>query len=514
MIDEKIFFREVTQRICGSLEIEKALFRCFDYMRRFMPVDRGTLGIFDEHLGALRVIARADEDGGNLSNIIVPLSKAARAEERRVSSQMEVMIFNDPAQSRVGKEWVEFFDSGDSAFLVMKLILDKGHVGTLSMEAIGGKTFLPEHARLVSMVRKPIAIAMANALQHQKVQELSRQLSKENTALYRQLMTLPEDEIVGMNSGLKQVFDMVGNVSSVDSPVLLLGETGVGKDVVANAVHMMSRRKEAPFIKINCGAIPENLMDSELFGHERGAFTGAHARRRGCFERAHHGTLFLDEIGELPPEAQVRMLRVLQHKEIERVGGKELIRVDVRILAATNRNLKKMVRDGLFREDLWFRLNVFPIKIPPLRERKEDIPGLIHQFIRAKSKDLKIYPVPDISKGAVEKLMTYAWPGNVRELENVIERSLILNRDGMLTFDDPLSSPLKEGVSPEQKNKEPLLTLDELACRHIKKALDRTNGRVEGPKGAARILGINPSTLRNRMVKLGIPFGLKTKTAK
>ena len=220
---------------------------------------------------------------------------------------------------------------------------------------------------------------------------------------------------------------------------MLLGETGVGKEVVANAIHYTSSRRGGPFIKVNCGAIPDNLLDSELFGHERGAFTGAIAQKRGRFERADKGSIFLDEIGELPLQAQVRLLRVLQHKEIERVGGTKTIPVDVRIIAATHRNMEEMVRSGAFREDLWFRLDVFPITIPPLRRRKEDIPALVHHFIERKSKDLKIYPAPSVSAEEVERLKAYHWPGNIRELENLIERELIHKRgkgkSGRLTFE-------------------------------------------------------------------------------
>jgi len=216
----------------------------------------------------------------------------------------------------------------------------------------------------------------------------------------------------------------------------LLGETGTGKEVFANAIHYSSPRKNGPFIKVNCGAIPETLLDSELFGHEKGAFTGAVSQKRGRFERANKGTIFLDEIGELPAPAQVRLLRVLQTKEIERVGGATSIPVDVRIISATNRNLQEMIASGRFREDLWFRLNVFPIMIPPLRQRREDIPALVHHLIERKSKELKLTGRPVLAPGAIDRLMAHEWPGNVRELENMIERSLIQHRGaGALSFE-------------------------------------------------------------------------------
>ncbi len=219
----------------------------------------------------------------------------------------------------------------------------------------------------------------------------------------------------------------VRQVATINSPVLLLGETGVGKDVIANAIHYSSTRSGNPIITVNCGAIPESLIDSELFGHEKGAFTGAISQRRGRFERADSGTIFLDEIGELPLQVQVKLLRVLQNREFERVGGTETIRPDIRIIAATNRNLEQMVNEKKFREDLWFRLNVFPIYVPPLRARKEDIPELAHHFVEIKSVELKLPAFPKISSKAMGLLTSYDWPGNVRELQNVVERELILN---------------------------------------------------------------------------------------
>jgi transcriptional regulator with GAF, ATPase, and Fis domain len=300
---------------------------------------------------------------------------------------------------------------------------------------------------------------------------------------------------------------MVQQVASLGSPVLLLGQTGVGKDVVANAIHYSSPRKDGPFVKVNCGAIPETLLDSELFGHEKGAFTGAISQRRGRFERANGGTIFLDEIGELPPQAQVRMLRVLQYKEIERVGGTNPISVDIRLIAATNRNLEEMVKAKQFREDLWFRLNVFPIRIPPLCERKEDIPALVHHFIKRKSQEMRLPVPPPLAHGVIDRLMAYHWPGNVRELENVIERALILSKGQALSLDDLAVEKPKDGSQTYIEAQEAPLKLDEVTSQHIRRVLEMTKGKVHGKGGAAELLGINPSTLRNRMNQLGIRYG-------
>jgi transcriptional regulator with PAS, ATPase and Fis domain len=296
-------------------------------------------------------------------------------------------------------------------------------------------------------------------------------------------------------------------VAGQDSPVLLTGETGSGKEIIANFIHQQSSRKNGPLIKVNCGAIPDTLLDSELFGHEKGAFTGAENRKIGRFERADGGTIFLDEIAELSLPAQVRMLRVLQYKIIERVGGTEAIPVDVRIIAATHRDLEELAASGQFREDLWFRLNVFPVRIPPLRSRKEDIPDLVNYFIEKKSLELKRQGKPPLSPDAMERLNAYEWPGNVRELENVVERELILSRGGMLTFHSITPGPSK-GSSPDTAiSAEGFLKMDEVYVRHIEKVLAYTNGKVSGPGGAAELLKINPATLRNRMNKLGIAYG-------
>jgi transcriptional regulator with PAS, ATPase and Fis domain len=341
---------------------------------------------------------------------------------------------------------------------------------------------------------------------------LNELLTDDNRFLHGELRSLCcADEIVGANFGLRDVMHKARQVASLDSPVLLLGETGTGKDVVANSIHYSSSRSEGPFISVNCGAIPDTLIDSELFGHEKGAFTGALSQKRGRFERADKGTIFLDEIGELPLQAQVRLLKVLQSREIERVGGVKTIPLDIRIIAATNRDLEDMVKNQLFREDLWFRLNVFPISIPPLRARKVDIPALIQHFINLKTRELKLPTIPTLSPNAIDPLMEYHWPGNVRELENVIERALILNPKGPLTFAHlNLRQPNKSLELSGQIEEDG--KLDQVISRHIRRVLSRTKGKVNGPDGAAAVLGINPSTLRNRMKKLGIDYGRKSES--
>jgi transcriptional regulator with GAF, ATPase, and Fis domain len=297
-------------------------------------------------------------------------------------------------------------------------------------------------------------------------------------------------------------------VAPLSSPVLLIGETGTGKEVIANAIHEFSHRSEGPLIKVNCGAIPETLVDSELFGHEKGAFTGAIVQKRGRFERADSGTIFLDEISELPLPLQVRFLRVLQEKEIERVGGKKTVKVDVRIVSATSIYLEELVKKGRFHEGLYFRLNVFPIVVPPLRERKIDIPILIHHFIQKNAHEMSLPTIPTLASGEIDRLMQYDWPGNVRELKNTVERAIILSRDKDLTFDRIICSDAQSSECRPADNEE-TERLDEVEARHIEMVLNKVGGRVSGKGGAADLLGINPNTLRHRMRKLGIRFGRK-----
>ncbi|MGH9427490.1 MAG: sigma-54 interaction domain-containing protein, partial [Terriglobia bacterium] len=321
------------------------------------------------------------------------------------------------------------------------------------------------------------------------------------------------DEIIGADGGLRTVIERIGLVAHSDLPVLILGETGSGKEVIARAIHNHSPRSNGPFIRVNCGAISPGLIDSELFGHEKGSFTGATSDRRGWFERANEGTLLLDEIGELPQTAQVRLLRVLQDGSFERVGGERPVKVDVRIVSATHRNLATMVQEGGFREDLWYRIAVFPIVLPPLRERKEDIPILAEHFTRraASRFGLKLQiPSPE----NISILTSYHWPGNVREFSSVIDRAVILGQGERLEVGKALGVAADAAVrikpnilqelSEDTKSGSTILPLDVVTKRHIETALAATHGQIEGPNGTASLLKINPHTLRARMRKLGI----------
>jgi formate hydrogenlyase transcriptional activator len=340
-------------------------------------------------------------------------------------------------------------------------------------------------------------------------------LEAQNTYLIEEIKeTHNFEEIVGQSRPLAEVIEKVKLVASTDSSVLILGETGTGKELVARAVHSNSDRRNRPLVKVNCAALPVGLIESELFGHEKGAFTGAIDRRIGRFELAHGGTIFLDEIGDMPPDLQAKLLRVLQEQEFERLGGSNLIKVDVRVIAATNRDLFRSASEGTFRQDLYYRLNVFPIQLPPLRERREDIPPLVHYFVRRFS--LKIgRKITRIQRETMERLMNYSWPGNVRELENVIERAVILSpgielevAPGVLPEIAAVASAqtVVPRPAPEEKSSgaPSPQSIDQVERNHILEVLMQTNWRIEGSDGAAALLNLNPSTLRSRMKKLGV----------
>ena len=422
--------------------------------------------------------------------------------------------------------------------LVLGLLLDAEPLGLLLIGVDPPDTLSEEAGRQMFALCAPIAMALRN---HQRLRELLAQREAAEADRRSLLARLGRreltDTLIGADAGLREVMRGVELVAPATAPVLILGETGSGKEVIARAIHGRSTRAQGPFLRVNCGAIPPDLVDSELFGHEKGSFTGAGARRLGWFERADRGTLFLDEIGELAPAIQVRLLRILQDGSFERVGGQQTLRVDVRLIAATHRDLRAMVRDGHFRADLWYRINVFPLHLPALRERPEDIPALAHHFAEKAAVRLGLalqLPTP----ADLDLLRAYPWPGNVRELAAVIERAAILGDGQGLEVARSLGAgPLLHGAqlpahavngdahatnANANANAAPpagtasgngtatpspagvIEPLDNAIRHHIERALAQCLGRLEGPFGAARLLAVNPDTLRSRMRKLGI----------
>ena len=497
------FFREFTLRICGSLDLGEALRECLTYVKGAMPADELILTIYNGSLGVLEVVATADEKGSDArrsDKVVMPPHLRRELEDVEHYPRVRVCsnVWEDPIMERVASQ----FKWPNSSLIVGRLIIRQGFIGSLIVRAAGEGRYDERHGRLWSLVNEPAAIALANSRRYVELLKLRDMLADENSYLRDELQKDWKEEIVGSSFGLREVMEQVWKVGPLPSPVLLVGETGTGKELIAHAVHNLSPRHNGPLVAVNCGAIPETLLDSELFGHEKGAFTGAVTQRKGRFERADKGTIFLDEVGELPAQAQVRLLRVLQEKEIERVGGSQAIKVDIRVISATHRDLEELVAEGVFRADLYYRLSVFPIRIPPLRERRADIPALISHFMERKVHEMGMRITPTVAPGAIDRLLRYDWPGNVREVANVVERALIQSNGKVLTFDD-ITGPLRQVVeTPSGPFK-----LEEMEAQHIRQVMKIANGKIEGKNGAAEILGINPATLRHRMRKLGIPFG-------
>ena len=390
-------------------------------------------------------------------------------------------------------------------------------IGLLILAGRDSDGFSSEHGELAAALAEPFAVALENDLRLRELTQLREAAEADNRSLLSRLGRQDiSDAVVGAETGLKGVMERVELVAPSGAPVLILGETGSGKEVVARAVHARSSRASGPFLRVNCGAIPPELIDSELFGHELGSFTGAVSSRKGWFERADGGTLFLDEVAELPLAAQVRLLRILQDGILERVGAEKQQHADVRVVAATNRDLRAMVSEGAFREDLWYRIAVFVIGLPPLRERIEDIPPLAAHFALRAAKRLGTPPlVPTPADN--DLLVSYAWPGNARELSAVIERAAILGNGRRLEVAKALgragtaapaagAKTATNNDAAKQDRADEIVSLDAAMSRHIAGALSKTHGRIEGPGGAARLLAINPHTLRARMRKLGIDW--------
>jgi formate hydrogenlyase transcriptional activator len=386
---------------------------------------------------------------------------------------------------------------GLRSMLVAPLLAGERVIGALGVGSLTPDRFADEHEAFLTSVASQVAHAVEKVLAFEEISRLTGQLEQENLYLQEEIKTEHNfEEIVGGSSALLRVLKAVETVAPTDATVLVCGETGTGKELIARAVHNLSPRRGKPLVKVNCAAIPAGLVESEFFGHEKGAFTGAVARKIGRFQLADGGTIFLDEIGDLPLDLQSKLLRVLQEGEFERIGSSRTLAVDARVIAATNRDLETAVEDGRFRSDLYYRLNVFPILLPPVRERTGDLSLLVNYFVMRYGRRLgkEIRSVP---QSVLRRLSSHAWPGNVRELQNVIERAVIQTRGDELELGSWFGGVLALDGTPPQR-------LDDVQREHILSVLERTNWRVSGPSGAADLLGLKPTTLEYRMKKLGI----------
>jgi len=410
------------------------------------------------------------------------------------------------AESEVAKNLLA---KGVKTLCTVPLLFHDRALGALNLGRLREDAFTPDDVELLSQVAQQIAIAVENGLAYRQIEDLKEKLSKEKLYLEDEIRTsFNFGEIIGESPALRQVLEQIEIVAPTDSTVLIQGETGTGKELIARAIHGASGRQDRTFVKLNCAAIPTGLLESELFGHEKGAFTGAIAQKVGRFELANGGTLFLDEVGDIPLEVQSKFLRVLQEQEFERLGGTRTTRVDVRLVAATNRDLSAMVADREFRSDLYYRLNVFPIVSPPLRERQDDIPRLVRYFTQKFARRMK-KTIATIPTETMEVLQAYHWPGNIRELENYIERAVILSRGSNL--DAPLAELRRGGnghpAADRVDQPEAPATLEDVEREHIRRTLEESNWLVGGAAGAAARLGMKRTTLQSRMAKLGITRG-------
>ena len=489
---------EVNNALVSTLDLHQLLSAISDCLRRVMNHDYAGLALFDPSTQQLRLQALDFPQGKGLvqEEMLVPLEGTPTGEV--FMTRQPALVASGDAQRFPAAISQRFRAEGLESGCVVPLITANRILGTLSLASLRASAFTHEDIDLLMHVATQVAIAIENALAYREIAELKNKLTDEKLYLEEEIRTeYTFEEIVGESSALKRVLSQVETVATTDSSVLVLGETGTGKEVIARAIHDLSPRRERTFVKVNCAAIPTGLLESELFGHEKGAFTGAIAQKMGRFELAHRGTLFLDEVGDIPLELQPKLLRVLQEREFERLGGTRTLHVDVRVVAATNRDLTQMVEDRLFRSDLYYRLNVFPIIVPPLRERADDIPLLVRYFAQkhARRMDRHIETIPTEE---MEALTRYHWPGNVRELENLIERAVILSRGPALHV------PLPENRLSGDASSTLPVTLQAAERDHILRALRDTNWVIAGPNGAAVRLGMKRTTLQSRMAKLGI----------
>lgn len=501
---------DVTNRVISNLELRDLLRAISQDIRRVMQCDYAGLSL-PENDKELRLYAMDFPESKGLlqEELVYPVDGAPSGTAFRT---MKPMTLQSPF-----KEWLNYpivqmaIREELKSFAFLPLTSRDHAIGVLVLGRLRNDAFTQDELHFLGQVANQIAVAVANALAYREIRELKDQLSQQKVYLEDEIRTeMNFAEIIGNSAALRKALKRVEKVAPTDSTVLIYGETGTGKELIARAVHDLSSRRSKPFVKLNCAAIPTGLLESELFGHEKGAFTGAIAQRIGRFEVADGGTIFLDEIGEVPLELQTKLLRVLQEKEFERLGSSRTIRTNARLIAATNRDLEAMVTEQKFRSDLFFRLNVFPIHVPPLREREGDIPLLVRQFAQQFSRRMNKL-IKTIPSATLDALSRYHWPGNIRELQNVIERAVIISTGPELALDIadlkfPAANRQEEKRTASGSNANHALrgVLEETERQQILEALTQSHWVVAGLNGAAARLGMKQSTLRLRMSKLGI----------
>jgi len=506
--DQLKLILDLTNQVVSNLEFNDLLHAASGSVRRVMRCDAAAIMLADDEGRFLRVHALdyPESRGIFVEGTLVPIEGTMPGDSFKSGRPLVINRLDSPEVSP--EMYAKARGEGLNSFCDIPLMSKNRLLGVLALACRGENAFDEDQVAFSMQVANQIAIGVENARAYKKIAELKDRLAQEKLYLENEIRGEMDFEgiegIIGQSSGLRHVLSLVETVAPSDSTVLLLGETGTGKELIARAVHDRSKRKDRTFVKLNCAAIPTGLLESELFGHERGAFTGAISQKVGRLELADQGSLFLDEVGDIPIEIQPKLLRALQEREFERLGSTYTKKVDVRLIAATNRDLEKMIENGQFRSDLFYRLNVFPIRIPPLRERPEDIPLLVRYFTQkyARRMEKKIESIPTSS---MKKLSSWHWPGNIRELENLIERSVILTHGSALQVpSSELVNNHHAVLAPVQAQPEPEAQRESEDRTEILRVLKETRGRVAGPNGAAARMGLKRTTLISRMKKLGI----------
>ena len=502
----------LTNRITSNLDLREVLRAISANFRELMRCDGAGVWLPGEEAGTFKLYAFDAPVSKGFAREELIITPAQDDPGKRAFETMKPMVatVEEIGWPGGGEGYRLAVAEGVKSACFIPLVSRGRALGDLMIVRKTEGTFTAEDIDFLSQAAGQIAIAIENALAYREISELKDKLAQEKLYLEEEIRSeMNFAELVGKSSALRKVLKRVETVAPTDSTVLIYGETGAGKELVARAIHDLSPRQSKAFVKLNCAAIPTGLLESELFGHERGAFTGAIAQRIGRFEVANGGTIFLDEIGEIPLELQTKLLRVLQEREFERLGSSRTLRTDARLIAATNRDLEAMVAEQKFRSDLFFRLNVFPIQVPPLRERHGDIPLLVRHFAQQFSKRMN-KTIDTISSATMDALSRYHWPGNIRELQNVIERAVITSTGPVLKVDvadlkiSKSSSPAEKSSAQGSTNDGLRNVLEQTERQQILKALKQSNWVVAGPKGAAAKLGMKRSTLQLRMSKLGI----------
>jgi len=505
---------DVTNQVVSNLELRDLLRAISQGVRRVMQCDYAGLSLQDAENKQLRLYALDFPEGKGFFHEELAYSIEGSPSGTAFRT-MKPLTLQSPFAAWLDSPIAQIaVREGLKSVCCLPLISRNRAIGVLVLGRLRDDAFSQADISFLSQIANQIALAVENALAYREIRELKEQLSKEKLYLEDEIRTeMNFAQIIGNSASLRRVLKGVGTVAPTDSTVLIYGETGTGKELIARAIHDLSPRRSKPFVKLNCAAIPTGLLESELFGHEKGAFTGAIAQRIGRFEVANGGTIFLDEIGEIPLELQTKLLRVLQEREFERLGSSRTLRTDARLIAATNRDLEAMVSEQKFRSDLFFRLNVFPVHVPPLREREGDIPLLVRHFTQQFSRHMKKV-METIPSATMDALCRYHWPGNIRELQNVIERAVIISTGPALSVDVadlkfPKTNHPEERVAPPNSTTNSGLNhlLEETERQQVLQALKQCNWVVAGPDGAAALLGVNRSTLQVRIRKLGISRG-------